>query len=150
MKLIPPAQSILGTFALGYIYWGSVLNFLGEDMTDIMYHQLMRKGLNITFQWVKLFLCGIRNWMTGWPRICWCLKAVILEAVWSCQMQTSYEYCIFSLLLPNYFQWLLLLTKKYLFYTAFESEPGKKKKYCNWLLLSVKKTGIIIMTSKSF
>lgn len=75
--------------------------------------------------------------MTSWPRTRQCLKAVVLEAVWSCQMQTHYEYSILCLLIPYYFQWFCLLTKKYLFYKTFQREPGKKKKYRNWLLLSL-------------
>lgn len=63
-------------------------------------------------------------------------------------MQTPYE-CSILWLLPYCFQWLCFLTKKYLFYSAFQRESGKKKKYHNWLLLSlsVEKTVIIIKTS---
>lgn len=97
-------------------------------------------------------LCGIKKWMTGRSKILWCLKAVILGAIYITSNANTlwiFHFVASSALL---FSAVLPSTKKYLFYSAFQRESGKKKKYCNWLLLSVsvEKTGIVIKTSNIF
>lgn len=61
MKLIPPEQSILGTFSLGYMYWSSVLNSLWEDMMDIRYHELMKKVWTLLFNSYNYFYVELGN-----------------------------------------------------------------------------------------